>query len=145
VIGRYPSEVVQVVCAGLAPFAMLFGFYVIAHGHYGPGGGFAGGVVLAVGVILMRLTVDRDISERVFSAGAGTVTACLGLLLFVAVGLVSVFGGGMFLDYAQVAVADLEPSRLRYLGILLVEVAIGFAVAGTMVLLFDTIAEGDDR
>jgi multisubunit Na+/H+ antiporter MnhB subunit len=42
-IGSYPSEVVRVVCALLSPFIALFGIYVIAHGHYGPGGGFAGG------------------------------------------------------------------------------------------------------
>jgi hypothetical protein len=59
-IGAYPSEVVRVVCALLSPFIAMFGLYIIAHGHYGPGGGFAGGVFLAVGAILPRLTLPED-------------------------------------------------------------------------------------
>jgi multicomponent Na+:H+ antiporter subunit B len=62
--GAYPSEVVRVVCALLSPFILLFGIYVIAHGHYGPGGGFAGGVFVAVGVILPRLTLREDLAFR---------------------------------------------------------------------------------
>ena len=30
----------------LVPFAQLFGLYVVVHGHYSPGGGFQGGVIL---------------------------------------------------------------------------------------------------
>ena len=51
-IGRHSSENVRVVATLAIPFILVFGVYVIAHGHYGPGGGFAGGVVLAVGVVL---------------------------------------------------------------------------------------------
>ncbi|MDZ7690581.1 MAG: MnhB domain-containing protein [Balneolaceae bacterium] len=30
----------------LSPYIMVFGFYVIFHGHYSPGGGFQGGTLL---------------------------------------------------------------------------------------------------
>lgn len=39
----------------MAPVIFLFGFYIIIHGHLSPGGGFAGGVVMAGSFILLIL------------------------------------------------------------------------------------------
>lgn len=138
-VGLYPSEVARTVGALMAPFIMLFGLYVVAHGHDAPGGGFAGGVLLAVGPILLRLTFDLETTERVFPAARILAIALLGFLAFVLLGLVPLAVGGEFLDYAAVPVADLAASRLRYLGILLVEVAVAFAVFGTIVAIFDAV------
>ena len=49
------------------------------------------------------------------------------------------------LDYGAVEIAGMEPARVRYLGILVVEVAVGLAVAGAMVMIFDVLAGGDER
>jgi multicomponent Na+:H+ antiporter subunit B len=142
-VGRYPGEVVPTVCVLFAPAILLFGLYVIAHGHYGPGGGFAGGVALAVGVIMLRVTVDERASARVFPPPAAIVVGGLGMGLFALSGVVPLAAGGGFLDYAAVplGVAD---ATLRYLGILVVEVAIGFAVLGAMVLVFDVLVGRTD-
>ncbi len=137
--GAYPSEVVRVVSALLTPFIAMFGLYVIAHGHYGPGGGFAGGVVLGVAAILPRLVLDDRLAYGSVSVTAGTLAGTLGMLAFVVIGLVPLAFGGAFLDYAAVEIAGVEASRLRYLGILVAEVAIGFAVFGAMVLVFDAL------
>jgi multicomponent Na+:H+ antiporter subunit B len=137
--GSYPSEVVRVVCALLSPFILLFGIYVIAHGHYGPGGGFAGGVFVAVGVILPRLTLPEELAFRLVPTALGPVAAGVGLLLFLVIGTVPLLTGGAFLDYGAVEVAGVEPARMRYLGILVVEVAVGLAVSGAMLMLFDVL------
>ena len=40
--------------AGLMyPFCLVFGLYVVLHGHLTPGGGFQGGAVMATGAALM--------------------------------------------------------------------------------------------
>jgi hypothetical protein len=44
------------------------------------------------------------------------------------------------LDYAAVDIGGLEDRDLRYLGILVVEVFVGVAVAGVMLTLFDNLA-----
>jgi multicomponent Na+:H+ antiporter subunit B len=137
--GAYPSEVVRVVCALLSPFILLFGIYVIAHGHYGPGGGFAGGVFVAVGVILPRLTLPEELAFKLVPVALGPIAAGIGLLLFLLIGTVPLLTGGAFLDYGAVAVAGVEPARMRYLGILVVEVAVGLAVSGAMLMLFDVL------
>lgn len=137
--GAYPSEVVRTVGGLLAPFIAMFGLYIIAHGHYGPGGGFAGGVVLAVGVVLPRLALERRISLGAVPPMLGPAVGIAGMLTFVLIALASLFIGASFLDYAVLEVGALEVSRLRYLGILVVEVAVGFAVFGAMVMIFDTL------
>lgn len=138
-IGTYPSEVVRVVCALLSPFIAVFGLYIIAHGHYGPGGGFAGGVFVAVGVILPRLTLPETVAYRLFPASLAPLVGGLGMLAFLIVGTLPLLVGGSFLDYGAIEIAGMTEARVRYLGILIVEVAVGFAVFGAMVLIFDTL------
>jgi multicomponent Na+:H+ antiporter subunit B len=137
VIGRHPSLVVRIVGALLAPFIMMFGIYVTAHGHYSPGGGFSGGVIIAVGVILLRITADPDVSFRHFPAQTGLLAACIGMGLFVLVALVPLVFAGSFLDYGHLAPAGTDPAALRYIGILVVELAIGLAVFGALRIIFD--------
>ena len=37
------SLIIRVAARFMTPFIQVFGLYVIAHGHYSPGGGFQGG------------------------------------------------------------------------------------------------------
>jgi multicomponent Na+:H+ antiporter subunit B len=142
-VGEYPGQVVRVMCTLLAPIIMMFGIYVVAHGHYGPGGGFAGGVVIGVGIILLRITLPREVSHQKFPPIVGPAAAALGVLGFIATGAVSMMLGGEFLDYGVVDAFGGEPSARRYLGILLVEAAVGLAVAGVMLSLFDSLARAE--
>ena len=41
------SKIVRTITAVVFPFSMIYGLYVIAHGHLTPGGGFQGGAVVA--------------------------------------------------------------------------------------------------
>jgi multicomponent Na+:H+ antiporter subunit B len=143
VIGEYAGQVVRVVCVLMAPLIMLFGLYVVAHGHYGPGGGFAGGIVIGVGVILLRITVATEISHRAFPPTAARIAGGLGVLGFVLTGLVPLLAGGPFLDYAAVDLPGMDDPDARYLGILVVEVFVGLAVTSVMVTLFDTLVRDE--
>lgn len=143
--GAFPSVVVRVVCALLSPFTFMFGLYVVAHGHYGPGGGFAGGVFLAVGAILPRLTLDERMAYRLVPTTVGPLAGGLGMLLFLFCAIVPMLFGGAFLDYGAVDIAGMEPARVRYLGILIVEIGVGIAVFGAMLTIFDVLIGEDDR
>ncbi len=140
-IGRYESPIVQVVCSVLTPFIQLFALYVIMHGHYGPGGGFQGGVLLAVSIMLSRLYLGKEVSHRNFPPKLAVALAAIGMLLFVLAGLIPMVTGGMFLDYAYLPIPWVSGATLRYLGILIVEMGIALAVFGTLVLVFDKLVE----
>ncbi len=41
------SKIVKTIASITFPFSMIYGLYVIAHGHITPGGGFQGGAIVA--------------------------------------------------------------------------------------------------
>jgi multicomponent Na+:H+ antiporter subunit B len=139
-IGEYPGQVVRTMCVLIAPLIMIFGIYVIAHGHYGPGGGFAGGIVVGVGIILLRVTVSSELVSRWFPPTAGPVAASAGVLIYIGVGAASALAGGSFLDYSAIDLDGMSAADQRYYGIFVVEVAVGIAVSGVMLTLFDALA-----
>jgi multicomponent Na+:H+ antiporter subunit B len=139
-IGRHPSENVRVVAALAMPFILMFGVYVIAHGHYGPGGGFAGGVVLAVGVVLGRLTLAPELMSKLVPPAASLMSMILGMGVFLAAAWIPVLFGAQVLDYAAIEGTGLTATRLRYLGIMVVEFGVGAVVFGGILSIFDRLA-----
>ena len=136
---QHQSIVVQIVCSLLIPFIQVFALYVIFHGHYGPGGGFQGGVLLAVSIILQRLYLGREASVKRFPPQLALVLAAIGMIIFGLSGILPMLAGGSFLDYAYLAIPWVSGAELRSLGILIVEIGIGLAVFGTVVLIFDVL------
>ena len=137
---RFQSIIVQTICSLLIPFIQIFAIYVIIHGHYGPGGGFQGGVLLAVSIILQRLYLGKEVSYKKFPPKLAPVIGSIGMLIFGLAGIVSMAVGGSFLDYAYLPIPWVHGAELRALGILIVELGIGLAVFGTLVLIFDNLA-----
>ena len=139
-IKRYPSIVIETVCKGLVPLIQVFAFYVMTHGHYGPGGGFQGGVILASSFILMRLVLGSEIAHGRLSPKLAIVVGAAGLLLYGIIGAIPMVTGGQFLDYGQLPIPWVSGAELRSLGILVVEVGIGLTVCGVIVTVFDNLA-----
>jgi multicomponent Na+:H+ antiporter subunit B len=145
VIGPHSSDNMRVVGTFVVPFVLVFGFYVIAHGHYGPGGGFAGGVILAVAVVIVRMIAPATLSGRLFPPGASLWLMVAGMTMFVGAGLAALAFGGDFLDYSAVPLG-VDDAKARYLSILFIEFGVGAAVFGAMVFIFDLIGRsGGDR
>ena len=66
----------------MVPFAQLFGLYVIVHGHYSPGGGFQGGVILGAAFIMLALAFDVKTSQQYMTIRVNTVFNNLGAAIF---------------------------------------------------------------
>jgi multicomponent Na+:H+ antiporter subunit B len=123
---------------------MVFGFYVIFHGHYSPGGGFQGGTLLAASILLIRISSGTAISSLQFKDYLATPYAALGVLIYFGTGLIAIFAGGYFLDYGQLPIPGLEAADLRYWGILIIELGIGITVMSVLVLIYDNMVKGED-
>ncbi len=52
---RLRTHLLEVVTGKIGPIILLFGFYVVMHGHLSPGGGFQGGAIIASGIIFFVL------------------------------------------------------------------------------------------
>jgi len=135
--GIFQNTIVDGVARLMVPFIQIFALYVITHGHYGPGGGFQGGVILAASIMLLRLAMGEEEEHRRFSPSAAAAMAATGILIYFAAGLLPLATGGAFLDYAREPIPWLQGPELRSLGILVVETGVGMVVWGTLVILFD--------
>ncbi len=138
--GRFESVFLDVVTRAMVPLIQVFAFYIITHGHYSPGGGFQGGVMLAASIILLRIALGEE-SYRRFPREAGIWIAGVATLLFTLLGFVSILFGGNFLEYAYV-VPGMDAVELRYWGIFFAEVFIGFLVWGALVAIYDALVTG---
>lgn len=136
-IRGYDSVILDLITRVNVPLMQLFGLYVVLHGHYSPGGGFQGGVILAVSVILQRITLGAEESYGRFPPRAGLVLAAAGVLVFLAMGFLPYLLGGAYLDYGALPLPGMEGPERRYWGILLVELGIGLGVWGALVAIFD--------
>ena len=122
----------------VAPFILLFAFYVQFHGDYGPGGGFQAGVIAAAMVILVSIMFGMSAAKRIAPKGMVEAMMPLGVMIFIGVGVYSLFMGHNFLDYS--ALMDGGP-KAHERGILLVETGVFITVAGTMVAIFYAVIE----
>ena len=56
------SIIIKTISSWIKILIFLFGIYIIIFGHLTPGGGFAGGVILASSYVLIMLAYGRDYS-----------------------------------------------------------------------------------
>ena len=139
---RHDSPIVDMVCRAMVPVIQLFALYVLAFGHYSPGGGFQGGAILAASILLSRLCLGKERSYQQFPPAIGPILAAIGLLIYSGIGLVAMLSGGSYLDYGSLPLPWFDHAMLRYWGIFGIEVGVFFGVCGIMVTIFDKLMEG---
>jgi len=95
--------IVKSVSSWVKMLVLLFGIYITIFGHLTPGGGFAGGVILACSYILLMLAFGREYAEENLSLCVASKLDCVGALLFAAVALCGFIYGaaGFFLNFVH--------------------------------------------
>ena len=139
----YDDRIVALSVRLVTPFIQLFALYVVFHGHYSPGGGFQGGAMLAASFILIRLSVGSAVAQSQFRRSWGTPVSSIGSLVFLGTGLIVLFFGFNFLDYAGLPFG-LPQSELRNAGILAIELGVAVTVAATLTAIYDDLV-GEPR
>ena len=89
--------IIKTVVRIIVGLIFLYGFYIILHGHLSPGGGFGGGVVLALGLLSILLAYGRDDALKWLRLGLVRNLENAGPLLFLGIGLIGMVWGGAFL------------------------------------------------
>lgn len=139
------GPIVEMAVRIMTPFIQLFGLYVIAHGHYSPGGGFQGGVILGSAYILLGIAFNQQMAMRYFNERINSILASSGALIFIGTGLACALLGGLFLDYSALdRLIPLGPIEWRSMGILVVEIGVGLTVMSIMTSLFWDLGSGGD-
>ncbi len=78
---------------------LIFGIYIVLHGHLTPGGGFAGGVIVALGFVHLMLAFGKDLTLKKLSRATASTLESTGALLFITIAMLGFAGGWFFLNF----------------------------------------------
>ena len=94
------SKIVRTIASIAFPFAMIYGLYVIAHGHLTPGGGFQGGAIAASACALVLVAYGSKWTLNKIKEKRLSVFESLGAIGFIALALLGlVFGVAFFNNF----------------------------------------------
>ena len=132
--------VVQTVARWLRGFILLYGIYIVLYGHVTPGGGFAGGVVIACGFVLLTLAGGQQQGLSFFSKGAASTLDSVGVLIFLVLAWMGMWAGEAFF---QNFIGTAEQGRFTLFSggfIPLSNIGLGVKVASSLFLVFSVLA-----
>ncbi|MBA7679702.1 hypothetical protein ES703_88004 [subsurface metagenome] len=130
--------IVKNISSWVKALIVLFGIYVIAFGDLTPGGGFAGGVILASSYILLMLAFGREFVQKNLPPSLALKLVCCGALAFAAVAMSGLLYGpdGFFWNFIHQKCPDFISAGT----IPLAEFAIGLTVAASLFLIIFTLS-----
>jgi len=80
-------------------FIAVFGIYIALTGHISPGGGFAGGVILAAAAVLIVLAFGKEQSSKLINEPMCHVADAAGAIGFLVVALCGYFAVTFFYNF----------------------------------------------
>ncbi len=150
------STIVRTVTDFLFGFIIIFGVYIIIHGHLTPGGGFQGGAVVASGFALLFVAFARTFLDKKPQQLYGLFES-VGLLIFISLAFLGIYrtffynflanSGGLF---GMKITQGINPGYFNTGGVVpLMNMAVGFEVAcGLSLIVYllyrGVIEEGED-
>jgi multicomponent Na+:H+ antiporter subunit B len=131
------TVIVKTVSSWVKVLIFLFGIYIILFGHLSPGGGFAGGVILASSYVLLMLAFGREFVEKNLPLPIASRLDCLGAFLFALIAILGlVIGGSFFVNFLYQKYLPGEPFNLVSGGTIpLSNLAIGLKVGASLFLV----------
>ncbi|HDQ08430.1 MAG TPA: sodium:proton antiporter [Methanoculleus sp.] len=142
------SSLVRTGAGILMPFLLVFGFYIVLHGHLTPGGGFQGGAVIATAFVLLMVAYSYEIIWERISLEFLKNTETLGLMLFILTALIALVAGLAFFGNWLLGAGGLfgtpvsygiNPGDLNTGGVIpILNIAVGLDVLGAMSVIILT-------
>ena len=132
------SLIVRMVTNIVIGFIFIYGIYIILHGHLTPGGGFAGGVIVAGALVLKVLAFGIGPGSERRAEDRASIFESIGALLFIGIALAGlILTGAFFLNFLSRG----TPLHLLSAGIIpLCNIAIGIKVGAGLFSIFLALA-----
>ena len=129
------SIIVKKVAQLLSAMIFVFGMYIITHGHILPGGGFAGGVLLASSFIVLILAQGLGYFQLKKQREMTSLFESLSALIILLLGFSGLFAGSLF--FFNNYLPKGEPGELLSAGMIpIYSILIGVKVAATLFTIF---------
>lgn len=134
--GKGMTLIVKTITRLTVGLILLFGIYIVLHGHITPGGGFAGGVIIALSFIHLMLAFGKEVALKKLSQSMGSFFESLGGMLFISIAILGFTGGYFFLNFLSKG----KPFQLFGAGIIpLCNIAICFKVGAGLFIVVVTL------
>jgi len=132
------TVIVKTIAKFVIPPVILFGIYMILHGHLTPGGGFPGGVIVASAFVLLTLAFGKEFAFKKLKSSTASLMESTGALIFLSLAVLGIgFGGWFFLNFLPKG----KPLRILSAGFIpLANIGIGLKVAGGIFAVFLVLA-----
>jgi len=133
------SVIVRTITRLTVGLILLYGIYIISHGHITPGGGFAGGIIIALSFVHLMLAYGKDVALAKLPKGVTSFLEGMAALIFLSIALLGFMVGYFFLNF----ISKGEEFRLFSAGIIplyniVISIKVGaglFAIFAALVLL----------
>ncbi|MCK5146753.1 sodium:proton antiporter [bacterium] len=129
-VPRQASEFLQTGAIFLWPYIVILGIFIIFHGHISPGGGFQGGVILAMAFLLIMLAFPGKALPEGFRHAMESLSG----LAYVGIAIAGLAIAGDFLN-TRILPTGQTGSLISAGAIPLISVAIGIKVGAEMVTI----------
>ena len=127
------SVIVKTITRLTVGLILLYGIYIVSHGHVSPGGGFAGGVIIALSFIHIMLAYGKEVALKKLSKSTASFFESIGAILFLTIALLGFTGGYFFLNF----ISKGKPFKLFSAGIIpLCNIAICLKVGAGLFAIF---------
>jgi len=129
------SIIVKKVSQLISGIIFIYGIYIITHGHLTPGGGFAGGAIIAGAYILLILAFGSDILNLKSKETGSSLTESIAILLVLMLSIAALFIGTkiFFTNYLPKG----ELGELLSAGVIpLYNIFVGIEVATAILTIF---------
>lgn len=140
---KLENDVILQFCTLVVFFVIvMFSFATFMGGHYGPGGGFVGGLLISGALILILIAYDIKTFRSIFKFDFKKVIA-LGLTFCYAMPLLSIILGKPFFTHKFGEITLPIIGTLHLHTAVLFDTGVMLAVIGTVMTIILTIGEND--
>ena len=111
------SFIVKSTASFISVFILIFGLSIIVKGHSGPGGGFAGGMIISLALVNLMVAFGKYKAISMISKNLSSHLEAIGSILFFIIVIIGFLERQMFLGHISVWIKTI-------LGILVLLIAI---------------------
>jgi multicomponent Na+:H+ antiporter subunit B len=126
------KKVTEIVCG----FIFLFGIYIIIHGHLTPGGGFAGGSIIAGSFILLILAFGSEFLALKKEESGSSILESSAILIFLILAALGMLIGGAGIFFVNFLPKGTVGSLISAGVIPIYNIAVGMEVAAALLTIF---------
>ena len=119
---------------------LIYAIYVLFHGEVSLGGGFQAGALIGMAYLLDVMVVPGGKQLFYLPKDKSAALAGVGPFIYALTGILSMIGGGLFLEYKKLPF-PVDELELHSIGILLVEIGVTIGVMATIITILNALME----